>query len=113
MKGEQKYMKEITIDQLVDLIKWSIENGINTYIRLYEYNGTICVEAGKNYIIEQLPEEGKYDYIFEKLKESFENELVSQHDLGGFYGGLMFIEAECIEFDYKSSRGQNWLYENF
>ena len=48
----------ITIDQFVNLIKWSIENGINSYYRLYEYNGNICVEAGKNYIIEQLPEEG-------------------------------------------------------
>lgn len=106
-------MKEITIDQLVDLIKWSIENVIDSYIRIYEENGNICAELGEAYIIEQLPKEGKYDYIFEKLKESFEWELVSQREFGGFYAGLMFVESECIEFDYKLPEGQNWLYENF
>ncbi len=106
-------MKEITIDQLVDLIKWGIENVIDSHIRIYEENGNICAELGEAYIIEQLPKEGKYDYIFEKLKESFEWEWVSQHDPGEFYAGLIFVESECIEFDYESSDGQNWLYENF
>lgn len=106
-------MKEITIDQLVDLIKWAIKNVIDGYIRLYESNENICAEIGETYVIEQLPKEGKHDYIFEKLKDSFKYELVSQHDLGGFYSGLMFIESECIELDYKSAEGQEWLYKNF
>lgn len=106
-------MKEISIKQLVELIKSNIENTIYGDIRIYEDKGNVCAELSETYILTQLPKEGKYDYIFEKLKDSFEYELVSQHDFGGFYEGLMFVESECIEFDYQSKAGQDWLYENF
>lgn len=108
-------MTRVTLKEFIDLIKDNIiipGDVIIFRIRVYDDN-IFSVSANREVIYLDVPEENKYDILFETLKEEFAGRYITVwiHDICGHYEAAMIIDdTVIIELDYTNDEGQRWLY---
>lgn len=110
-------MTRITLKGFIDLINDNIMiPGDCIIFRICEYDDNIfSVSANRAVIYLEIPEENKYDILFETLKQEFAGRyiIVWTHDICGRYEAAMIIDdTVIIELDYNNDEGQRWLYNN-
>ena len=109
---------KITMEEFIKLINDATKTNETTRIDICEYDYdvfSIRVNKDKDIMYLDLPTESKYDLFFEELKKNFEEryDMIWSHDITGEYKAFMVIdERVVVEFNYKLSEGQNWLYQH-
>ena len=109
-------MKKITFKEFVNIINNATKKTEKTRFEIQEYdNNTFSiVEDDKDAVYLDVPEENKYDNIYETLKKEFDGryEQVRSRDFSGMYKMYITIDdfKVIIEFCFKLTDGKNWLY---
>ena len=82
---------------------------------------TISEDEGKNIftvkeklgdkIYLEIPEDNKYDVLFNKITETFSGkyELMSMHSFSGEYVIYIIINHITVGLEYNSQSGRNWI----
>lgn len=84
----------------------------------HEFDGNIFSASGKyddvigDFVYLEIPQENKYDFIFEEIKKVFSNqyEIFSVKTLSGTYEILISIKNVHIYLNYASFAGDHWIY---